>query len=329
MCTTVRMYTFTGRVEEDMGKRVDLTGRKVGKLTVVGYAYTKNNKAYWHCICECGTKCIVTARNLITEMAKSCGCSKRESMRRVALKHGGSGTRLYSIWCNMKDRCNNPKNSHYYRYGGRGIAVCSEWINDFSSFESWALSHGYSDELSIDRINNDLGYYPDNCRWVTNKKQQNNKSTNHLITYQGKTMNVTEWAEETGIPAKTLYDRLSYNWTLDAVFSKPVKQCNLDYYDYEGSSHTLSEWAQLKNISYDVLYHRILKQGMSIEEALTKPVGRGKVELNGRWDTIANFAKEYGISIETVRGRMKQQGMTLEQALTTPVSTSYSRKVNK
>lgn len=311
---------------EEMGKRIDLTGKRVGKLTVIDYAYTKNSKAYWNCICDCGNKCIVTARNLITAMAKSCGCNKRESMRTVALKHGGSGTRLYSIWCNMKDRCNNPNNNHYHRYGGRGITICPEWVSDFSSFESWALAHGYNDELSIDRINNDAGYRPENCRWVTNKVQQNNKSTNHLITYRGKTMNVIEWAEETEIPADTLYDRLGYGWTLDEVFNKPIKRCNVEYYTYEGASHTLSEWAQIKDIKYDVLYHRVVDQHISFEEALTKPVGRGKVELNGRWDTIANFAKEYDISVETVRYRMKQQGMTLEQALTTPVNTSYSRK---
>ena len=313
-------------IGEEMRKRTDLTGKRVGKLTVIDYAYTKNNKAYWNCICDCGNKCVVTARNLITAMTQSCGCSKRESMRKVALKHGGSGTRLYSIWCNMKDRCYNPNNKHYHRYGGRDITICSEWVNNFSSFESWALSHGYDDKLSIDRINNDAGYNPENCRWVTNKVQQNNRSTNHLITYKGETMDVTEWADKVGIPASTLYDRLAYGWTLDEVFSKPIKQCNTEYYLYEDASHTLSEWAQIKDMNYDVLYHRVVDQHMSIEEALTKPVGRGKVKFNGRWDTIANFAKEYGISVETVRGRMRRQGMTLAQALTIPVNTRYSRK---
>lgn len=312
-----------------MGKRIDLTGRKVGKLTVVDYAYTKDNKAYWNCICECGNKCTVCASNLIREIAKSCGCNKRENMRKVAYKHGNSGTRLYSIWSGMKDRCYNSNNPQYKWYGGKGVYIADEWLHDPDAFCNWARAHGYGSDLTIDRIDFNGPYTPDNCRWVTMKEQQNNKSSNHLLTYQGKTQNINQWAQELGMKREIIKDRLLSGWSTEEALSRPPKQVDPATVEYQGKTYIISELAEKYNLAYDVLRHRILKQGMPIEEALTKPVGRGKVELNGRWDTVANFAKEYGISAETVRGRMKQQGMTLEQALTTPVSTSYSRKTNK
>lgn len=141
-------------------------------------------------------------------------------------KHGGSGTRLHSVWRNMKTRCYNPKSKYFARYGGRGIIVCDEWRQSFSAFREWALSHGYADNLTIDRINNNEGYRPDNCQWVTQKKQLRNFSRNRLITYKGQTKPVTEWAEEKQISVKALYYRVEKGWTAEEALETPVKKQN-------------------------------------------------------------------------------------------------------
>lgn len=130
-------------------------------------------------------------------------------------KHGMKHTRLYHIWCNMKARCNNPNHTYYANYGGRGITVCDEW-NDFIAFRDWASNNGYSDVLTIDRKNTNEGYIPENCRWVTMKILENNRTNNRLITFDGITMSIGKWAEKIGVPYKTLYTRLfQHHWTIE------------------------------------------------------------------------------------------------------------------
>lgn len=142
----------------------------------------------------------------------------RDTKGRFVSSHGGRRTPLYNIWCAMKERCNNPHNKRYSRYGGRGIVVSEEWMNDFSSFREWAVHNGYAEGLTIDRIDNDKGYSPCNCRWVTRKVQNRNYSKNHNITYNGKTMCIADWAEETGINRATILFRLKANKSLEEVF---------------------------------------------------------------------------------------------------------------
>lgn len=134
--------------------------------------------------------------------------------------HGMKHTRLYRVWGAMKERCNNPHNKSYSRYGGKGVKVCREWNDSFSVFADWAESHGYEDGLTIDRIDNGKGYYPENCRWVTTAIQNRNYSRNHLITYHGETKCITDWAIETGINKATILFRLKSGKSLDEVFSK-------------------------------------------------------------------------------------------------------------
>jgi len=135
-------------------------------------------------------------------------------------KHGQCKTRLYNIWGNMIWRCENPKASIYYLYGGRGITVCEEWRKDFKTFWIWANNNGYSDELSLDRIDNDKGYSPDNCRWATQIEQSNNKRTNQRITINGETHTIAEWARIAGILKTTLRERIQRGWTGERLLIK-------------------------------------------------------------------------------------------------------------
>lgn len=130
-------------------------------------------------------------------------------------KHGMKKSRLYNIWCNMKARCNNPNHTYYHCYGAKGISVCEEWV-DFASFSEWAIANGYSDTLTLDRIDPNLGYSPSNCRWVSMKTQENNRTNNKKITLNGVTHTVAEWADKIGVPYKTLYTRLfQLNWSIE------------------------------------------------------------------------------------------------------------------
>lgn len=161
-----------------MGKFIDLTGQRFGRLEVIAQA--DNNEAgltCWVCKCDCGNTKIICGKSLRKGHSKSCGCWKKELLTEVkpAKTHGLYGTRLSRIWRNMKNRCYNPNDPNYKFYGSRGITVCAEWLNDFQAFYDWAISHGYRDDLSIDRIDNDKGYSPDNCRWVTMKVQATNR----------------------------------------------------------------------------------------------------------------------------------------------------------
>ncbi len=126
----------------------------------------------------------------------------------MAKTHGMRHTRIYSTWLSMKDRCLNPNCKSYFRYGDRGIAVCDEWVKNFQSFYDWSMTNGYADNLTIDRIDNDGNYEPDNCRWATRKIQNNNKSSNIPITYNGETHNIAEWESRLGFKKNVLYARI-------------------------------------------------------------------------------------------------------------------------
>lgn len=173
-----------------MGKYEDLTGRRFGMLTVISRADNRGTQVMWNCLCDCGSISIACGNNLRRGSTRSCGCQCK--------KHGKKGTRLYSIWGGMKARCYRPTHMWYKRYGGRGIRVCDEWKNDFQAFYEWAMANGYSDELTLDRIDINKGYSPDNCRWATQITQKNNRSNNVLIEINGKTQTLGEWAAEKG-----------------------------------------------------------------------------------------------------------------------------------
>ena len=167
-----------------MAIKQNLKGQRFGRLTALYTVPNNNYRTRWHCVCDCGNTKDVLQQNLVNGHVRSCGCLHVErSMEKIAVlnesmqreSHHETKTRLYHIWINMKSRCFDENSTTFHRYGGRGITVCREWASSFLSFREWATANGYSDELSIDRINVDGNYCPENCRWVSGSIQQFNK----------------------------------------------------------------------------------------------------------------------------------------------------------
>jgi hypothetical protein len=162
---------------------IDLTGEKFNKLTVLELSRIIPKRSYWKCLCECGNEKIVRADSLKDGSIKSCGCLKKEQdkINLDTRTHNQTRTKLYKAWCNMKRRCYDKNNIGYNNYGGRGIQICNEWKNSFISFKEWAYSNGYKDDLTIDRIDVNGNYTPNNCKWSTFIEQCNNRRSNILI----------------------------------------------------------------------------------------------------------------------------------------------------
>lgn len=203
-------------------RKQDKSGKRYGNLVVVKEAYKDKRygktRIVWECICDCGNTCNILGERLSSGNTKSCGCLKPKKCGNY--KHGKKYTRLYNIWQGMKGRCCNSNHTSYMYYGGKGIKIFGEWINDFQTFHDWAISAGYNDSLTIDRINSDGNYEPSNCRWVSMADQANNTSNNRLITANGKTQTLTKWSQETGINITTLSSRIkSLNWDAEKAMN--------------------------------------------------------------------------------------------------------------
>lgn len=208
-----------------MSSFIDMTGKKHGKLQVLGFAgIHKDGQAYWNCLCDCGNTAIVAGNKLRSGHTVSCGCYKVLRQHQTHVIHGKTNSQLYVAWCNMKSRCYNPKNIMAHRYGARGISVCDEWKNDFTAFGAWALSNGYEEGLTLDRIDVNGNYCPENCRWVTKEAQYLNRSDNHIIEAFGERKTIKEWADSSGIKYDTIERRINaYGWSPErAVTEKPV-----------------------------------------------------------------------------------------------------------
>ena len=185
-------------------------GERFGILTVTGNSKRVGKKGYiaWECVCDCGTKKYILKSNLRAGYSESCGCVRKINVGKINRTHGQSGTRLYRIWKAMHQRCNNENSPAYKYYGGRGIKINSGWSNDFMNFKRWADKNGYSDNLSIDRIDPNKNYEASNCRWATDEKQQNNKRNSFFLIVNENKLTVAEVAKENNIKKGVLYSRL-------------------------------------------------------------------------------------------------------------------------
>lgn len=211
-----------------MGVFIDLTGQRFGRLVVLERDYSNSKQVSWFCQCDCGNKVSVRSGNLRSGNTQSCGCLFLDKVT----THGGASSRhkskLYHIWSDMKSRCYCETEPNYRKYGARGITVCKEWQDSYTSFLEWANANGYDETLprgicTLDRIDVNGNYCPENCRWITHKQQQNNKTNNCLIEYNGETHTITEWSELLNINVHTIRGRLfSLGWDTDKAFNTPV-----------------------------------------------------------------------------------------------------------
>ena len=188
----------------------DLAGKKFNMLTVIERVKKENSKqTFWLCECECGNKTITTSGHLKNGHTKSCGCLHKKVMQDMMTTHNLTNTKLFKIWRAIIDRTEYISNKKYKDYGGRGIKMCQEWRNDFKVFYEWAINNGYKEGLTIDRINVNGNYEPNNCRWATWKEQQNNRRNNHYITYKGETHTISQWSEILNVKQGTLLARVN------------------------------------------------------------------------------------------------------------------------
>lgn len=204
------------------------SGDKYNRITLIKLDHkNKNYHQYWLCECDCGVKKVVNASSVKHGSIKSCGCLNNELLkkRKPNLSHGyANKEKLYEVWKNMKRRCKDKNNNRYEFYGGKGIVVCEDWDNDYLSFRNWAMNNGYKDNLTIDRIDNNGNYEPENCRWATMKEQLNNQSRNRLLTYKGETKTMSEWATKLNITYGAINHRVQRDWSMERIVNTPMRK---------------------------------------------------------------------------------------------------------
>lgn len=219
--TVVESYNIKSGGIKSCGcsRRIDLTGQKFGRLKVIEFSYAKNEKTYWKCRCDCGNTKIIDGSALKRKATISCRCYQKEQVT----KHGKSYTAEYKTWIRMKQRCYDKNTNSYKNYGKRGIKMCRRWRSSFENFLE-DMGKRPSPKHSIDRIDNNGDYTPENCKWSTQKQQHRNKRSNRLITFKNKTKTMTEWSEIVGISSNAIHKRLKRGWSIHDALTLPCKK---------------------------------------------------------------------------------------------------------
>lgn len=311
--------------------RVDLT-KKYGSWTPIREDYEVSagyKRRVVLCRCDCGNETYVPTWNLVNGRTKVCQeCFSKtlpELTRTKKSTHGRSKTPEYNTWLGIKGRCYNPNDQDYHSYGGRGIKVCDRWLESFENFlEDMGERPGV--DYSIDRVNVNGHYEKSNCRWTTADVQARNTRKNRMITHNGETLCLEDWAQKIGIDSTSLNDRLKRGWPLEKALTSPRGTVNhsLRIIEFQGKRQSLAEWSKQTGLDESVIAGR-LKRGWTVEQALTTP-SYGKhnreymkrlIEFQGRTQGVIDWARETGIPLETLRSRLKL-GWTVERTLTTP-----------
>jgi len=204
-----------------MGKPIDMTGQRYGRLSVIEMAgHNKHRQRLWRCVCDCGETTEVLGFLLRQEQTQSCGCLQREAIGNVNKKHGKSKSQIWSIHRSMMDRCYLRTSSAFKNYGGRGIAVCKRW-HDFENF--YADMGDKPKGMTLERVDNDGSYTPDNVRWASYKDQANNRRCNVVLEFQGRKQTMQQWSDEMGLKIQTVWARLNRGWSVDRALTEEVR----------------------------------------------------------------------------------------------------------
>jgi len=204
-----------------MPRRKDITGHVFGRLTVLAFDHIKIHRYLWRCRCSCGNIAIVNTSDLRTGNTQSCGCLQAENRTKATRTHGMRQSCEYHTWLDMNARCSNSRRTDFHNYGGRGIHVCARW-RDFAAFYA-DMGPRPSPQHTIDRIDNDGPYAPDNCRWATRQEQIVNKRNNHRVTFQGRTLTISQWAAELDLRFSTLLGRFRSGWSTERALTTPLR----------------------------------------------------------------------------------------------------------
>ena len=237
-----------------------------GRWTIADneYVLERGHRKYM-CECSCGkhTRRYVDEYNLKCGKSLSCGCISSELTRQRRLKHGKSNTRLFHIWCGIRERCYTKTRPEYKEYGGRGITICDEW-NDFETFEKWAFDNGYDEsapkgECTIDRIDVNGNYESSNCRWISLTEQSDNRTNTIRLTYNGKTQTLLQWSKELNLNYKTMSTRYYEGWAVEEILNPNHERIGKNVIEYKGEVHTLNFWAKKLGLSNATMWRRYSK----------------------------------------------------------------------
>ena len=252
--------------EKNIYKYHYLIGTTIGFLTIQDLHYHRRGRCVdlmATCCCRCGTKKNIRLYSILSGETKSCGCKK--------VKHNLTGHRLHSVWFNMRNRCYNKKVRAYNRYGGRGIKVCDTWRTNFKTFYDWAMSHGWKPELELDRIDNNGDYSPENCRFVSTLENVHNREKSEVITYNGKTLHISEWAKIIGCSVSGLHNRIYRGWSIEKAIETPFKKLvDQKLLSFRGKTLNMHQWEVLLGLPRGTIANRI-RIGWSIVRTLTTP----------------------------------------------------------
>ena len=317
---------------------LDLLGQRFGRLTAIERCEFPNlrPKWRWRCLCDCGNEVFVSTTDLNSGHTLSCGCLRKERISESHTTHGFSKTKLYRVWKGISCRCENQNQKSFKSYGGRGIQMCETWRKSFPEFRRWALENGYEEGLSIERIDVDGDYCPENCTWISMKEQAQNKRNTVYVDVNGESVAACKIANESGSDPRLVSRRLRDGWDVDKAIStqKILREVTITAF---GETRSLSDWSETSGIPTSVIRKRISELGWNPEEAVTSdvrptvalnpPEKKFKitdiVEFDGQKVSLKDLAERHQLSRANILQRLNR-GWDLETTLKTPVNKCHN-----